>query len=72
MLKYLKEYKKELFFGPILKLIEAIIEIGIPFIIAKIINNLETNNLDIIMKYTVIMIVMGLAQILEIAFFHMY
>ena len=58
MLKYLKEYKKELFFGPILKLIEAIIEIGIPFIIAKIINNLETNNLDIIMKYTVIMIVM--------------
>lgn len=58
MLKYLSSYKKELFFGPILKLIEAIIEVGLPYIIANIINNLEVTNNNLIIKYTVIMIIM--------------
>ena len=58
MLKYLSSYKKELFFGPILKLIEAIIEVGFPYIIANIINNLENTNTSLIIKYTIIMIIM--------------
>lgn len=58
MLKYLSSYKKELIFGPILKLIEAIIEVGLPYIIANIINNLDAINKTEIIKFTIIMIVM--------------
>ena len=37
--KNLKPYKKELFFGPLLKLSEAIIEISLPLFLSYIINN---------------------------------
>lgn len=41
LLNYLSKYKKELIFGPIFKLFEAIIEISLPFIIADTINKIE-------------------------------
>lgn len=44
LFKYLSGYKKELLFGPIFKLIEAIIEITLPFIIADTINKISVMN----------------------------
>lgn len=44
LLKCLSGYKKELTFGPIFKLVEAIIEISLPFIVADTINNISTTN----------------------------
>jgi len=64
MLKFLSKYKKDLIIGPIFKLIEAIIEVFLPFIIAQIINNLSNTNTNIIIKYTgimLILIIIGLA-----------
>ncbi|MGI6153597.1 MAG: ABC transporter ATP-binding protein [Christensenellaceae bacterium] len=37
--RYLKNYKKEVFFGPALKLLEAILELIVPLIMADIIDN---------------------------------
>ena len=64
MLKFLSKYKKDLIIGPIFKLIEAIIEVFLPFIIAQIINNLSNTNTNTIIKYTgimLILIIIGLA-----------
>ena len=38
LLKYLRNYKKELFFGPLFKLLEAIFELLVPMVMAKIID----------------------------------
>ncbi|MBP7186764.1 MAG: ABC transporter ATP-binding protein [Ruminococcus sp.] len=43
-LKYLKNYKKELVFGPFFKLLEAIFELIVPMVMAKIIDNGIGNN----------------------------
>lgn len=58
MLKFLSKYKKDFIIGPIFKLIEAIIEVFLPFIIAQIINNLSNINTSTIIKYTGIMLVL--------------
>lgn len=39
LLRYLKNYKKELVFGPFFKLLEAIFELIVPLVMAKIIDN---------------------------------
>ncbi len=39
LLKYLKNYKRELIFGPFFKLLEAIFELIVPYVMAKIIDN---------------------------------
>ena len=39
LLKYLKNYKKELVFGPFFKLLEAIFELIVPMVMARIIDN---------------------------------
>lgn len=44
LLKYLKDYKKELVFGPFFKLLEAIFELIVPVVMAKIIDNGIGNN----------------------------
>lgn len=44
ILKNLKSYKKELFFGPLFKLSEAIIEISLPLILSYIINIFNSGN----------------------------
>lgn len=43
--KYLKKYKLHVIFGPIFKLVEAIFELLVPFVIKDIINNGINNNL---------------------------
>lgn len=47
----LKFYKKELIIGPIFKLFEAIIEVTLPFLMAKLINNIGTWNSKEIIYY---------------------
>ena len=44
LLKYLRNYKKELVFGPFFKLLEAIFELIVPVVMAKIIDNGIGNN----------------------------
>lgn len=44
LLKYLKNYKRELVFGPFFKLLEAIFELIVPVVMAKIIDNGIGNN----------------------------
>lgn len=44
LVKCLSGYKKELTFGPIFKLIEAVIEVFLPFILADTINKINTMN----------------------------
>lgn len=44
LLRFLKNYKKELIFGPFFKLLEAIFELIVPFVMAKIIDNGIGNN----------------------------
>ena len=44
LLKYLKNYKKELVFGPFFKLLEAVFELIVPMVMAKIIDNGIANN----------------------------
>ena len=39
LLKYLKNYKKELILGPFFKLLEAVFELIVPVVMAKIIDN---------------------------------
>lgn len=53
ILKHLEQYKKELIFGPLFKLFEAIIEISLPIIIAKIIDNSINITANQIILYTI-------------------
>lgn len=55
MFNCLTKYKKELFFGPFAKLIEAIIEVALPFIIAQMINKIEVLTRSDITKYAIVM-----------------
>lgn len=62
LLKYLKDYKKEIIIGPILKLIEAIIEVLLPFIMSKIIDKmfeLQTNEIIKFGAYILILVIIG-------------
>ena len=63
ILKYLKPYKKELIFGPLFKLFEAIIEITLPLLLAKIIDNYTNLTFRQIILYT-----LGILIIVLIAF----
>lgn len=58
---YLKNYKKELFFGPLFKLLEAIFELIVPLVMAKIIDNgIGNNNSSYILKMSIIIVVLGI------------
>lgn len=52
---YLKKYKLNLIIGPILKLLEAIIEISLPFIIAFFIDNYNNFSTDELKLYSIIL-----------------
>jgi len=61
LLIYLKNYKKELFFGPLFKLLEAIFELIVPLVMAKIIDNgIGNNNSSYILKMSIIIVVLGI------------
>ena len=63
LLKYLKKYKVNLIIGPILKLLEAIIEVLLPIIIAFFIDNYKNFSSTELMYYSiglVILVLLGL------------
>ncbi|MBO5004056.1 MAG: ABC transporter ATP-binding protein [Clostridia bacterium] len=58
LLIYLKGYKKEIIIGPILKLIEAIIEVLIPFFMGKFINKMFEIQTSEILKFGVFLLIL--------------
>lgn len=63
ILKHLGKYKKELIVGPLFKLFEAIIEISLPIIIAKIIDNSINLTISKILLY-----ILGILTLILIGF----
>lgn len=58
LLIYLKNYKKEIIIGPILKLVEAIIEVLIPFFIGKFIDNMFEIETSEIIKFGLCLLIL--------------
>lgn len=62
LLKYMKSYKKECVLGPLLKLLEALIELYIPFVVLNMINiGIEKRDKDYIIACIFLLIAMGVA-----------
>lgn len=60
LLKYLKNYKKELVLGPFFKLLEAIFELIVPFVMQKIIDNgISNNDTGYILRMSGIIVILG-------------
>lgn len=60
LLKYMKGYIKECILGPLFKLLEALIELFIPYVILSIISNgIEKGNTDHILYSVFILVLMG-------------
>ena len=61
LLKYLKNYKKELVFGPFFKLLEAIFELIVPMVMAKIIDKgIRSNDSGYIFRMSLLIVVLGI------------
>lgn len=61
LLVYLKNYKKELIFGPFFKLLEAIFELIVPVVMAKIIDNgIGRNDSGYILKMCGLLVILGI------------
>lgn len=61
LLRYLKNYKKELVLGPFFKLLEAIFELIVPVVMAKIIDNgIGNNDSGYIFKMSGIIVILGI------------
>lgn len=61
LLKYLNNYKKELIFGPFFKLLEAVFELIVPVVMAKIIDNgIANNDTGYILRYSGLIVVLGI------------
>ena len=62
LLKYFEGYKKYLFLGPFFKLLEAVFELIVPLVTAKIIDvGIYSGDRDYIIKMSLVIIVLGLA-----------
>ena len=60
LLKYLKNYKKELIFGPFFKLLEAVFELIVPIVMAKIIDNgIGRNDSSYIFRMSGLIVLLG-------------
>lgn len=61
LLKFLKGYKKELIFGPFFKLLEAIFELTVPLVMAKIIDKgIANNDVNYVIKMSLLIIILGI------------
>ena len=61
LLRFLKPYKKELFLGPFFKLLEAVFELFVPVVMAKIIDNgIGQNDVPYIWKMCGLIVVLGM------------
>ncbi len=60
LLKYLRNYKKELIFGPFFKLLEAIFELIVPMVMAKIIDNgIANRDSSYIITHSLLIVLLG-------------
>ena len=60
LIKFLKNYKKELIFGPFFKLLEAIFELTVPLVMAKIIDKgVANNNVNYVIKMSALIVILG-------------
>lgn len=61
LLKFLKGYKKELILGPFFKLLEAIFELTVPLVMAKIIDKgIAGNDVNYVIKMSLLIVVLGI------------
>ena len=61
LLKYLKNYKKELVFGPFFKLLEAVFELIVPMVMAKMIDNgIGNNDSGYIYRMSALIVLLGI------------
>lgn len=61
LLKFLKNYKKELIFGPFFKLLEAIFELIVPVVMANIIDKgIGNNDSSYILKMSGVLVLLGI------------
>ncbi|MBE6846055.1 MAG: ABC transporter ATP-binding protein [Ruminococcus sp.] len=59
--RYLKNYKKELILGPFFKLLEAVFELIVPLVMARIIDvGIANNNKEYILKMSAVIIILGI------------
>lgn len=66
LLPYLKNFKKECFWGPLFKLLEAILELIVPIVMAKIIDiGVKSGNTSYIIKMGTLIIVLGIVGLLS-------
>ena len=66
LLPYLKNFKKECFLGPLFKLLEAILELIVPIVMAKIIDiGVKSGNTSYIIKMGTLIIVLGIVGLLS-------
>ncbi len=62
LFKYLDGYKKYLFLGPFFKLLEAVFEVIVPLVTAKIIDNgIDCGDTEYIKKMSLVIIILGFA-----------
>lgn len=62
MQRYLKDFKKELIIGPTFKLIEAIFELSVPLVMAKIIDvGVKNKDIDYVLKMGGLMVLLGIS-----------
>ncbi|MBQ8296239.1 MAG: ABC transporter ATP-binding protein [Ruminococcus sp.] len=60
LLRFLRNYKKELVFGPFFKLLEAVFELIVPIVMSKIIDNgIKNNDSGYIFKMSGIIVLLG-------------
>ena len=61
LIPYLKDFKKECFLGPLFKLIEAILELIVPLVMAKIIDiGVKSYDTSYIIKMGILIIILGI------------
>ena len=62
LLKYLKNYKKELILGPFFKLLEAIFELIVPLVMAKIIDNgISNSDSSYVIRMSGLIVLLGIS-----------
>ena len=62
LLKYLKNYKKELILGPFFKLLEAVFELIVPLVMAKIIDNgISNSDSSYVIRMSGLIVLLGIS-----------
>lgn len=66
LLRYLKDYKKECVLAPLFKMLEAIFELLVPLVMAKVIDvGIAGNDIPYIVKMCLIMILLGIVGLIS-------